>query len=369
MRIRLKPADAPVVDIEGDRIVAPFGSPGLVLDLGPGELRPGLINAHDHLHRNHVQRLGRPPYANAYAWGEDLHGWFAGSIARSRAVPKPRALLFGALKNILGGATTVVHHDPWEEAFESGFPVRVPRIRHAHSLRLEPDLPAAVKGEPGTAGSALAIHLAEGTDAPSAGEIRTAEQHGLLSDRLLAVHCVGVTADGIARLKRARAAVVWCPTSNEFLYGKTAPAALFSSGIDILLGTDALVSGEGTLLDELRDARRHNFLGDNQLEAAVSATAARRLGLPKPSLAPGSTADVIFLRRALFDARPKDVALVLVGGSPVLADEAFAHVFAKAGVAAEAITVGGVAKHVVAPLARIAEEALAVNRDCGRILR
>jgi cytosine/adenosine deaminase-related metal-dependent hydrolase len=369
MRIRLKPAEGPVVDLEDDRIVPPFGNPGLVLALGTGELRPGLINAHDHLHSNHVQRLGRPPYQNAYAWGEDLHGWFAGSIARSRAVPRPQALLFGALKNILGGATTVVHHDPWEEAFSKGFPVRVPRIRTAHSLKLEPDLLAALKGDPGAAGAPLAIHLAEGTDGESESEVRAAEQHGLLSESLLAIHCVGVNADGIARLKRSRAAVVWCPTSNEFLYGKTAPAALFASGIDVLLGTDALLSGEGTLLDELRAARRHHFLGDNQLEAAVSVTAARRIGLPKPSLAAGSAADIVFLRRPLFDARPKDVALVLVGGRPVLADEPFAEVFAKTGVAAQKLTVGGVAKRVVVPLARIAEEALAVNRDCGRILR
>src|SRR5262249_12330697 len=158
-------------------------------------------------------------------------------------------------------------------------------------------LPAAVKGAPGTASAALAIHLAEGTDSIAAEEIRVAEQHGLLSEKLLAVHCVAATPDGINRLKRARAAVIWCPTSNEFLYGKTVPAARFSSGIDVLLGTDALVSGEGTLLDELRAARRYHFLGDTQLEAAVSATAARRLGLPKPSLSPGAPADAVFLRR------------------------------------------------------------------------
>ncbi len=110
-----------------------------------------------------------------------------------------------------------------------------------------------------------ALHLAEGTDAASAAEIDEAVARGLLSDRLLAVHLVGATPQGVARLAAAGCAAVWCPTSNGFLYGSTAPRALFDSGLDVLLGTDALVSGEGTLLDELRAARALGFLTDSRL--------------------------------------------------------------------------------------------------------
>src|SRR5262249_23500119 len=144
---------------------------------------------------------------------------------------------------------------------------------------------------------------------------------------------VGADADGLSRLARAGCAAVWCPTSNAFLYGATVSRALLATGLEILLGTDALVTASGTLLDELRAARATGLLSDARLEAAVSSVPARRFGLPAPSLADGAPADLVALRRPLLEARPKDVALVLVAGRPVLADADLAAVFDAAGVA------------------------------------
>jgi cytosine/adenosine deaminase-related metal-dependent hydrolase len=362
MRLRLV-AGGRAVDVEGDRIAPRGGTPGLVLDvdLEGAEIRPGLVNAHDHLHRNHLPRLGNPPYPNVYAWGDDLQARFAPELERRHAIPRDRALLFGALKNLLGGVTTAVHHDPWEEIFDRGFPIRVPRLRAVHTLGLDGASAASAGTEPRT------LHLAEGTDARAAEEIRTADRLSLLGPHLLAVHSVGADDDGILRLIRSKAAVVWCPTSNLFLYGRTAPAALLA-GADVLLGTDALVSGEGTLLAELRAARSLALLSDVRLEASVTGVAAGRLGLPSPSLDPGATADLVVLRRPLLSARPRDVALVLVAGRPALADEALGDVFAACGVAAEPLAVGGVHKRVAAPLGQIAEEVFAETPACRRIL-
>jgi cytosine/adenosine deaminase-related metal-dependent hydrolase len=161
---------------------------------------------------------------------------------------------------------------------------------------------------------------------------------------------------------------VWCPTSNGFLYGSTAPRALFDSGLDVLLGTDALVSGEGSLFDELRAARARAFLADSRLEEAVGATARRRLSLPPPSIEPGAKADVIALAAPVLEAAPRDLDLVLVGGKPVFADERHARVFDVAGVPAEALTVGGVPKRVIAPLASIADAAFRLAPELRRII-
>ncbi|MGZ5430639.1 MAG: hypothetical protein ACXWEX_04500, partial [Thermoanaerobaculia bacterium] len=152
------------------------------------------------------------------------------------------------------------------------------------------------------------------------------------------------------------------------LYGSTAPRALFDSGLDVLLGTDALVSGEGTLLDELRAARALGFLTDSRLAEAVGATARRRLTLPPPSLEPGTRADVIALDAPVLEAAPRDVMLVLVGGRPVLADERHAGIFDAAGVPAEALTVGGVPKRVASPLASVAHAAFRLAPDLRRIM-
>jgi len=363
MRLRLVAA-ARTVDIEEGRIVRAAGAPGLVLELGEAEIRPGLLNAHDHLHRNHLPRLGSPFYPNVYAWGDDLHARFAPELARCDALPRGRALLFGALKNLLGGVTVAVHHDPWEEVFGGDFPLRVPPLRALHTLRLDGE---AARRAAGTA-MPLALHLAEGTDAASAEEVREAERIGLLGRNLLAVHLVGADADGIGRFVRTGAAAVWCPTSNLFLYGKTAPAPLLTSVTDVLLGSDALVSGEGTLLHELAAARATGLLPDDRLEAAVAGTSASRLGLPPASLSPGSPADLVVLNGPLLSARPRDVLLVLVAGRPALADEALGDAFRAYGLRAEPLSVGGALKLVAAPLGAVAREVFDLTPSCRRIV-
>ena len=94
MRLLIEANDG-ALGIEGGRIVAPTGRFEVTLSVPDGLLRPGLVNAHDHLHRNHYGRLGAPPYANAYDWGRDIHARYAEAIARGRAVPRRQAKTIG----------------------------------------------------------------------------------------------------------------------------------------------------------------------------------------------------------------------------------------------------------------------------------
>lgn len=356
------------VVVRGSRL-APLGTqPEFVIAAGPGELRPGLINAHDHLFLNHFPRLGTPPYHNAYEWGRDLHARFGEAIARAQCVDRLTAFLFGALKNLLGAVTSVVHHDPWHSILDDGFPLRAVRVRVAHSLGFERDLEAAVAGDEHSRSRPLSMHVAEGTDAVAAAEIEALAQRGLLRDDLLAVHAVGLRPADARRLRRAGAAVIWCPTSNHFLFHRTVPPALLEAGVDVLLGTDSLLTADGTMLDELRAARHTGLVSDAALLDAVGVTAARRLRLPEPVLLPGQPADFVVLRVPVFEAQPRDVALVVVDGLPRLGDAAFADLFARCQVPVEPLAVGGVPKLVVRPLATVAEQCLRVTPDVGRIL-
>jgi len=327
------------VAVENGVIVAPEGGFDVTLDCRGATIRPGLINAHDHLHRNHYGRLGNPPYANACRWAEDIQHHCAGTIALGRLWPRRAALLEGAWKNLFAGVTTVVHHDPWESDFDHDFPLRVARIACADSLGMS-GMPNRVPAKAGTQDhersasnpgllpaqehnlcpNLFALHVAEGVDKTAADEVRTLDRAGLLGPDLIGVHGVGMDADGIARWRASGATLCWCPSSNLFLLGRTAPADLFDGEVDILLGSDSLLTGAGDLLDELRLARRLGLLGDDRLDAAVGTTAARRLGLPNPDLTPGSAADLIVLSRPLGEATAADVQLVMVGGQPRLAN-------------------------------------------------
>ncbi len=301
------------VAIDGERIVASDGGFDLVLDLPQAEIAPGLINAHEHLHRNHYGRLGRPLYPNAYAWAADIQANASGRIAEGLARPRRDALLEGAWKNLFCGVTTVVHHDHWEPDFDEDFPIRVARVASADSLGMDPDLTAL--DSDGT----YCLHLAEGDDAVAASEVHELDELGLLGPDLVAVHGVGMDADGVDRFRASGAALVWCPSSNRFLFGRTAPDALLAEGIDVLLGSDSRLTGDGDLLDEIGCARALGVLSEDRLAEAVGAAAARRFALPEPSLEIGALADLVVASRPILEARAEDVLLVLVNGVPRVA--------------------------------------------------
>ena len=309
------------VALEEGMVVEPEGHFDAALECAGATVRPGLINAHDHLHRNHYGRLGRPPYANARRWAQDIQLEAAGKIALGRLWPRRTALLEGAWKNLFAGVTTVVHHDPWESAFDADFPIRVARIASADSLGMS-GMPTPARDRP------FSLHVAEGIDAAAAEEVRTLDRAGLLGPNLVGVHGVGVDLDGVARWRGSAAALCWCPSSNLFLFGRTAPAALFTGGVDILLGSDSLLTGAGDLLDELCTARQLGLLSDDRLDEAVGTMAARRLGLPTPDLTPGSAADLVVLSRPLGVARAVDVQLVMIGGQPRVASSDLAAILA-----------------------------------------
>jgi cytosine/adenosine deaminase-related metal-dependent hydrolase len=275
-------------------------------------VRPGLINAHDHLHRNHYGRLGAGPYPNAYRWAEDIQLRYRRRIARRRRLPRREALLAGAWKNLFAGATTVVHHDQWEPDFDRDFPIRVARIASADSLGL-----AKIVEPPAT--SPFCIHVAEGVDDVAADEVAELDRRGLLNRSLVAVHGVGIAEGEVERFAASGAALVWCPTSNQFLFNRTASGKLLDSGCDVLLGSDSRLTGAGDLLDEIRSARALRILDEERLADSVGRTCALRFGLAGPSLEPGSKADLMLITEPLTKARSSDVALVVVDGTPRVA--------------------------------------------------
>jgi cytosine/adenosine deaminase-related metal-dependent hydrolase len=325
------------VAIEDRRIVAEGGRFDIVVDCSDADVRPGLINAHDHLHRNHYGRLGAGPYPNAYRWAEDIQVRFRRRIGQRRRVPRRAALLAGAWKNLFAGVATVVHHDSWEGDFERDFPIRVAKVESADSLGLTANF--------STSGAApFCLHVAEGVDEIAAGELPELDSRGLLNRHLLAVHGVGIDVGDIERFRQSGAALVWCPTSNQFLFRRSAPKALVESGCDLLLGSDSLLTGTGDLLDEMQAARDLRVADDQRLEASVGSTSARRLGQPEPSLEPGSRADLILIRKPLAEARADDVALTVVDGVPRVASADVARSFGAAAGHGKKMRVGRVVR-------------------------
>src|SRR5688572_18177805 len=83
-----------------------------VLNFSNHYLYPGLINAHDHLEMNLYPRMGNPPYRNYMEWGSDIYKPTESPLKEIERVNMKDRLLWGGLKNLISGVTTVVHHNP-----------------------------------------------------------------------------------------------------------------------------------------------------------------------------------------------------------------------------------------------------------------
>jgi len=338
VRILVRARNATIA-CDGDCICAPEGKFDVVVDCREAEVRPGLINSHEHLHRNHFGRLGKPPYRNASQWARDIQRRHRRRIATGRKLPRREAYLAGAWKNLFAGVTSAVHHDAWHDEFTSDFPLRVIRVANDDSVSLTPILGATRR-----IGFPYALHLAEGTEEQAQSEIDVIAEAGLLDRHLLAVHVVGPGEEGSERLRESGAALVWCPSSNYFLFGRTAPASLLECETDVLLGSDSLLTGAGDLLDEIHFARALGCLDDKRLESAVGETAARRLHLAPPTLEPGAPADFILLTAPLLNATAREVHLVVVGGVPRVASPESSRQLEAGGISGRRMTVRGLTR-------------------------
>lgn len=323
-----------------------------VLDLDDAFVFPGLINAHDHLELNSQPRLKwRDRYDNAREWIADFQPRFDSDPQLEVTRPETLAdrVWVGGLKNLLSGVTTVCHHNPLHRQLRQRFPIRVVhRYGFSHSLHIDgasvadshkttpPDWP-------------WMIHAAEGLDEDARGEIATLQKMGCLSRNTVLIHGVAMCHLAGDVVLRAGAGLVWCPSSNHFLFDRTADVRRFDDADRLALGSDSRLSGEGDLLDELQVAHETRQLSAEGLARTVTTGAARLLRLPDSGrLSVGAPADLTVIRaidddpfESLVRAARVDVRLTMVDGTPQVGEPAMAPVFAAAKMAVLPATLDG----------------------------
>jgi cytosine/adenosine deaminase-related metal-dependent hydrolase len=370
--------------IRAGRIGASLAARAWRIDLRDHLIFPGLINAHEHLHVNAVPPLrSGAPFPNSYAWIAAFQAHFAEpAVAAALQVPKALRLRHGALKNLLAGTTCVAHHDPWHAALDAtDFPVALLRD-YGWSYALGwpgygPPVSSSFAATP--ADRPWLIHLAEGTDATAQAELDQLDQLGCLAANSVLVHGVGLRERDVDRVIASGAAVVWCPTSNHTLLGRSLdPRRLCAAG-RLALGSDSRLSGARDLLDEMRAVAARGELSPRQLLGLATTDAARILRLPsRGSLAPGARADLVIVEdrggsaeSSLTGIRRSDIRAVVRDGVPRIADPDFAEWFAATGVDAVPVTLDGKPKLLARSLAEPALLALepGLERLAGRNAR
>lgn len=342
------------------------------IDLRDHLVFPGLVNAHDHLQLNAFPAVRfTEPFPNSYAWIEALQDRMADpAFAAVRAIPTLLRLRHGALKNLLCGATTVAHHDPYHPAFDDpAFPVRTLRVfgwSHSLGLGLSPaGCSGRSYGPPIVAGFAATppeqpwiVHLAEGTDAIAAAELQELADLGCLRANTVLVHGVGLTEADVATVIRAEAGVVWCPNSNLALFARTLDPRRLAEAGRLALGSDSRLTGSRDLLCELRVAADCSDMAPAELMRLVTDAASQLLAMPEVGgLAIGQSADLVIVRddgldphEALLALNRAEIRAVVRNGLPAIADPDFADWFIASGIAVTSVVLNGKPKLMAADL-------------------
>jgi cytosine/adenosine deaminase-related metal-dependent hydrolase len=287
------------------------------LDFDEAIIFPGLINSHDHLDFNLFPALGEKTYSNYTEWGRHIHKTYKDQINSILRVPEQLREQWGIYKNLLCGVTTVVNHGKKVKA-QTGLLTVYQDCQSIHSVQFEKKWKLALNN-PFKKKLSVAIHSGEGTDAASFKEIDQLIHWNLLKRKLVAIHGVAMMESQVNAFK----ALVWCPESNYFLLGKTAPVNRLKKHIPILFGTDSTLTGDWSIWDHIRMARKTRYLDDKELYATLTTNAAGIWKLNAGEIAAGKDADLVITKPkqglssedTFYDTDSRDILMVIHNGN------------------------------------------------------
>jgi cytosine/adenosine deaminase-related metal-dependent hydrolase len=193
--------------------------------------------------------------------------------------------------------TTVAHHNPLDDTvLDPSFPVNV--VKHfgwAHSLDFSPDLVERFRTTPEH--WPFILHAGEGVDEHARSEVGRLEKLGVLSERTVLVHAIGLDQPDLQLLRARRSALVWCPSSNVSTYGETLCASALHSDLSVILGTDSALTAQVDLIDELEVAgRTHALSAENLFEMVTTRSASvLRLNDGQGAIRQGGVADLVIV--------------------------------------------------------------------------
>ena len=330
------------------------------IDCPGAPISPGLINAHDH-----IGWMGDAPYvpADANLRYDHRHAWREGDSALHKPKIKTKGnatvaqKIWGELRFVLGGATSTN-----ASGVSKGLLRNLDRASGLEGLQIDPvqyetfplgdsngvrhssgcSYPHIVAEATVTGYHAYTPHVAEGITDAARNELLCLDGTNvggidILGPNVAIIHGIGISTADIDKIAAAGAKLIWSPRSNISLYGDTALVTYYAArGVPIALGTDWMPSGSMSLQRELRcasflnDTYYDKFFTARDLWAMVTTNAALALGVADKlgSIAVAHTGDITIYApwrgkkfedpyRAVVEARPSDVALVLRGGKPL----------------------------------------------------
>jgi hypothetical protein len=358
-------ADGKIACAACDCSADPVYAAATVVACAKGVVTPGLINAHDHITFTETAPTPPPDPETRY---EHRHQWRRGQDGLPR-IPSvsntggDSGIWWGELRHLMSGATSINgsggaagllrnldnNRAPNNRSLQEGldspnvfystFPLGDSGGERLATGCAYPDLDSPTNGSI-VGAAAYTPHIAEGIDPTARNEwvclTQGSPEMPLINSKTGIIHGIGLLAQDFAVMASRGSTLIWSPRSNIDLYGDTAQTVLAAhSGVRIALGTDWTASGsmnmtrELVCADELNKRNFGNFFSDRELLDMATINAATALGADDKigALKVGYFADVSIYNgttnagyRAVIDAQPQDVVLVLRGGKPLYGD-------------------------------------------------
>jgi 5-methylthioadenosine/S-adenosylhomocysteine deaminase len=324
-----------------------------------GIIVAGFVDLHNHVPWNVLRRwTPSRTFTNQPRWGDDPEFRLV-RAPFDHLVPSHFCDMnaWGELRALVGGTTSILATYPfpcihglvrnldWNSGLYGTTELDREHVFNVAGNRLPP--PSDVAGRAAFVAAArffianpfyeaLAMHVAEGTDAVAEEQFTFLQSQFLLNPKDILIHGVSLGKSDFQAMAAAGTALVWSPRSNLELYGTTADiGAALDAGVEIALGPDWAITGSSNLLDELKVAALWNRerlggrLTDRQLVDMVTSTPARIAGVGDKvgAIRPGLRADLLVIDgdhndpyRAVIEADPAEVRLVLIEGVPLYGD-------------------------------------------------
>ncbi len=348
-----------LVDGSGSIVCADCDCSGAAAAAGATEIvcpeavvSPGLINAHEH-----VGWLGGDPAMASDERYEHRHDWRRGRDGHTR-VPADRGTgdgEWGELRHVMGGGTSVNGSGSID-----GFLRNLDRSSGQEGLSQPAvNYDTFPLGDSGGSSSAMGCssydlgesassimgddsytpHVAEGIADDARNEFLCMRDgmDDLVQENSAFIHGIGLLPPEIGEMAADGTMLIWSPRSNISLYGDTARVTEYDNlGVPIAIGTDWVLSGSMNMLRELQCAELLNesymngHFHDEQLWLMATRNAAEAMAMDDAIgvLAPSHVADIAIYatrgtridHRAVLEAAPEDVVLVLRGGQVLYGD-------------------------------------------------
>ncbi len=336
-------------------------------DLKGNVTYPGFINSHDHLLASYLPKVGGTTKHQSWLAYDNLYK-SSGIFAERQQIEIELLYYLGAYKNLFCGVTSVHDHIPHNihSPYLNSLPVKLIHEYYlSHSLgnyslgwgegpALEYKL-ATQNQKP------YVTHLGEGLDEDSISSLKKLEKAEALGENSVLIHCLPFGPREVEKIAKAGASVVWCPTSNLHIFGKTTNIKLFQDmGVNICLGTDFSPSGSLNLLEELKFAKKlYADLYEEELPEKTMLdwiTTNPRKAFKTPNigtLSDGASADFVCFENdentkevSICNKTPGQIDLIVIDGSPRLASSRHKKLFSDLNLDYEIIDLEGKEKIV-----------------------